>query len=164
MARILVAGVGNIVMGDDGMGVYALQALNNQELPDHVDTVEAGTALLDALPELAPYSKLILLDAVQNENDGVCVVRDPLATSSPAPGFSLHDIGITEALSMIRLEQGDLPEVVIIGVRPRNTEFGTQLSTAVETAIPTIVSAVTREINQTQLHNTCVHGYTDKEA
>ena len=81
MGRVLIVGVGNTIMGDDGLGVYALNQLKSRELPEYVDTLEAGTALLDALPDLKNYDKMVLIDAVAADSRKVCVAREgPLLT------------------------------------------------------------------------------------
>ncbi len=148
MGRTLVVGVGNTVMGDDGLGVRALESLRERELPACVDTLEAGTALLDALPKLEHYDKVILIDAVAGNTDGVEVVRDPVGTGVPGRGFSLHDLGIQEALKLILLEKGSLPEVVIMGLGPESIGFGTELSNEVRSGIPKLVDAVMNEIQR----------------
>jgi hydrogenase maturation protease len=148
MGKVLVVGVGNTIMADDGLGVAALHRLRESSLPAHVDTVEAGTALLDALPDLAPYHRVILLDAVQSNGEGVAVLRDPLSADMPNRGLSLHDVGIEEALKLIRLECGALPEIVIMGLNPTRLGFDTHLSDDVAGRLPVLVDAVLKEIDR----------------
>jgi hydrogenase maturation protease len=146
MGRILVVGVGNSVMGDDGLGVRALEALRSRELPDHVDTVEAGTALLDALPDLKEYDKVVLIDAIAADEQSVNVLRNPPLARSPERAFSLHEMGIGEALGLQRLVDGGLPEIVIMGIRPQRIEISTELSRDVASRLPELVEAVLDEI------------------
>ncbi len=147
MKKTLIVGVGNTIMGDDGLGVRTLESLRSLGLPAHVDVLEAGTALLDALPDLQEYEKVILLDAVESDNDDVSIVRNPFSSGTFQRGFSLHDVGVGEAFSLILLEKGSLPEIVIMGVSPKQIEFGTELSSSVESRIPNLVEAVLKEIN-----------------
>lgn len=146
MGRILVVGVGNTIMADDGLGVRALSELKLKELPDYVDTVEAGTALLDALPDLNNYDKVILIDAVAADGRSVCVLRNPLSSGLPERGLSLHEMGIQEALRLHLLVDGKLPEIVVMGLNPKRMEMGTELSPEVAAKIPELVSAVLDEI------------------
>lgn len=146
MGRILVVGVGNTIMGDDGLGVRALSELKAKGLPDYVDTVEAGTALLDALPDLDKYDKVILIDAVAADGQSVCVLRNPLSAELPEQGLSLHEMGIQEALRVHLLVDGKLPEIVVMGLSPQRVEMGTELSPEVAAKIPELVSAVLDEI------------------
>jgi len=146
MGRILVVGVGNTIMADDGLGVRALSELKLKELPDYVDTVEAGTALLDALPDLNNYDKVILIDAVAADGRSVCVLRNPLSSELPQRGLSLHEMGIQEALRLHLLVDGKLPEIVVMGLNPKRMEMGTELSPEVAAKIPELVNAVLDEI------------------
>lgn len=146
MGRILIVGVGNTVMRDDGLGVRALDELKRRELPDYVDTVEAGTALLDALPDLKKYDKMVLIDAVAADGHSVSVLRNPAASQLPQMPLSLHEMGIEEALRLRLLVDGKLPEIVIIGLKPKRIEIGTELSDEVASKIPDLVEAVFSEI------------------
>lgn len=147
MGDILVVGVGNTVMRDDGLGVHALEEIRSRELPGHVDTIEAGTALIDALPGLGEYKKVIFIDAVQEEGDGIHVVKNPASESLPEGGFTAHEMGIEETLRIKLLTEGSLPEIVIIGLKPEKIEFGIELSEKVTSQIPELVDAVFDEIN-----------------
>lgn len=146
MGKILVVGVGNTIMGDDGLGVYALNELESTQLPDHVELREAGTALLDALPDLKEYAKVVLIDAIAGDAEGVNVLRGPPAAESPQAVLSLHEVGIEEALRLQRLVDGKLPEIVIIGLKPQRIAMTTELSDQVASKIPELVEAVLAEI------------------
>jgi hydrogenase maturation protease len=146
MDRVLVVGVGNSIMGDDGLGVRAVDELRLRDLPDYVDTLDAGTALLDALPDLKEYDKVVLIDAVAADGDGVTILRNPSPSKLPQRALSLHEVGIGEALSLQLLVDGKLPEVVIIGLKPRRIEIGTGLSDEVASKVPELVEAVLDEI------------------
>jgi hydrogenase maturation protease len=146
--KLLVVGVGNTIMGDDGTGVCALRELQSKGLPDGVDVIEAGTALLDALPSLKPYSWMLILDAIESTSDQVVTIHDPLSTSLPAQILSLHDVGIREALTITLLEQGFLPEVTVMGIRPERTAFVDELSENVAARLPALVEAASNEISR----------------
>ena len=146
MRRILVVGVGNSIMGDDGIGVCALNELKARELPDYVDTLEAGTALLDALPDLKKYDKMVLIDAAAVDSQAVSVLRNPSFSELPPSALSLHEMGIKEALRLQLLVDGKLPEVIIMGLTPRRIEMGTELSPEVASKIPELLEAVLDEI------------------
>lgn len=146
MERVLVVGVGNTVMKDDGLGVHALEELRRRGLPGYVDTVEAGTALLDALPDLCEYGKVVFLDAVRKEGEGIHTVRNHTYGVLPERGCTAHEMGIEETLRITLLTEGVLPETVIMGVTPEKIEFGTGLSENVAAKIPALADAVLEEI------------------
>ena len=144
--KTLVIGVGNTVMGDDGLGIYALNELVKRPLPDNVDTLEAGTALLDAMPDLEEYDKIVFIDAIDSEDDDVMVIRDPASSASMGRTLSQHDLGIQEVLNLILLEKGSLPETVIIGIRPEQITFSMRLSEGVSAKMPTLLDAIYIEL------------------
>jgi len=155
MGNILVVGVGNTVMRDDGLGVHALEEIRSRELPEHVDTIEAGTALIDALPDLREYRKVIFIDAVQKEGDEIHIVRNPASESLPEGGFTAHEMGIDETLRIKLLTEGSLPEIVIMGLKPEKIEFGTELSEKIASQIPELVDAVFDEIKYWRKNHAC---------
>jgi len=146
MGRVLIVGLGSTIMSDDGLGVHALRQLADHALPEHADTLEAGTALFDVLPDLRPYDKLILIDAVDAEHDVVNVLRNPAGAGIWPDGLSSHELGLEQALLARRLTDGRLPEVVIIGVKPKKIELGEELSPEVAGKIPAVVQAVLDEV------------------
>jgi hydrogenase maturation protease len=146
MARILIVGVGNTLMGDDGLGVHALELVRSKELPSGVDTLERGKSLIHALPDLTGYEKLILLDAVVTDEDGVVVIRNPEFAGPLHQAISLHELGIEEALRLLLLEMGYLPEVVIMGVRPERIAFGMELSAVTSARTQRLADTVMEEI------------------
>ena len=143
MKRTLIIGVGNTIMGDDGLGVHALRALQRRALPAGTETFEAGTALATSLPDLSQYDRVIVLDAIRNGN-GLMVIRD--VEASARPGLSLHDAGLTDALAMARAERGELPEVMIVGAGADRIELTESLSTGAATQLPGIVITVLNEL------------------
>ena len=148
MGRILIVGVGNTLMGDDGLGVHALELVRSRELPGGVDTLEGGKSLIHALPDLTGYEKVILLDAVETDEDGVVVIRNPALDGSLHSAISLHELGIEEALRLILVETGHLPEVVIMGARPEKVAFGMDLCAATSARTEKLADAVMKEIHR----------------
>lgn len=146
MDRVLIVGVGNRLMGDDALGLHALSELQARQLPDGVDTLEAGTALLDALPDLSSYAKVVFLDAVDGNGRTVRVLRDTFPAVPPRPCLSLHEGGIQEALRLQLLVDGRLPEIVVMGLAPKRIEMGMRLSDGVRSGIPELVEAVLDEV------------------
>ncbi len=150
IGRILIVGVGNTLMGDDGLGVYALDRVRSRALPGSVDTLEGGTSLIHTLPDLTGYEKLILLDAVKTDEDDVVVIRNLEFTGLPHNASSLHELGVEEALRLILFETRHLPELVIIGVRPEKIAFGMGLSAVTSARLDTLADTVMDEIYRDQ--------------
>lgn len=145
----LIAGVGNILLGDEGLGVHAVGLLIEQGLPAGVDAVDAGTALGDLLGILRGYGKLILVDAVRGGGSAGDVYRleirspdDLMAADRP---LSLHEFGLAEALGQARTI-GVLPaRVVLIGMEPENLAPAMELSSACARALPDLLRLIQAE-------------------
>ena len=138
--RILIAGLGNLLLQDDGVGVHAVRALQGAP-PPGVLVAEVGTAVLSALHLLEWADKILALDAIQaGEEPGTvyaCGVEDAAA---PGVQASLHELSLLNALRFLRRESP--PEIVIFGVEPQVIDYGLELSPAVAAALPQLIRAV----------------------
>lgn len=154
--QIAVVGLGNILMQDEGVGVHVVRALEAEELGPAVGCFDAGTALVDLMPELEGYRKLILVDAVKADGEPGTIYRfEPKAIrprpEEPTPNaseakMSLHETTLQEALQMAELS-GSVPEkIVIIGVEPKVIGEGLDLSEEVRESLPRVIRAIRREI------------------
>jgi hydrogenase maturation protease len=139
-ARILVVGLGNVLLKDDGVGVHVIQELQ-ADPPPGVLVVEVGTAVLDALHLFERADRILAIDAMQAGGAPgtayVFGVRDVEEGGVPA---SLHELSLRAALRF--LPNGPGPEVTLLGVEPAIIDYGLDLSPAVQTALPRVVQAV----------------------
>ena len=143
--RILVLGVGNTLMGDDGIGVHAVQALaDSYELPANVRVADGGVAGLRLLGEIAAVDYLIIVDALKNGAVPGAIHRlgrQDIKTRR-GPFVSAHEVGIAELVAAAEFS-GNLPETDIIGVEPLETEtVALELSTSLQFALPKVVAAI----------------------
>lgn len=150
-AKILVAGIGNILLGDEGAGVHAVRELARQA-PPGVDVVDAGTALGEIVGRLGGYRKLVLVDAVDAGQPPGQIIRLEIRdendlAAAPLP-LSLHELGVAEALREARLLGLLPPQVVLLGVQPERIAPGLGLSAAVAQALPALVEAIRAETTQ----------------
>jgi len=145
---ILVLGIGNILLRDEGVGVRVIEQMQKMRLPDDVDLVDGGTAGADLLDVLAERRKVIVIDAVQADCEPATVLRftaDDL-TRPEGVGMSLHELGLGEALTMAR-QLGCAPEdVVVFGIKPKDIRCGLELSKEIAASIPKVVELVLAEI------------------
>jgi hydrogenase maturation protease len=150
--RIAIVGLGNVLMGDDAVGPYALKVLEAlHALPDEVEPIDAGTPGLDLTAYFAGFERLIVLDAVRAKGPPGEVLRfDKQAILGRAPLLAMgpHDPGLREALLNAEFI-GVCPEVVsLIGVIPLRVETRVGLSGPVRAAIPQVLEAVLDELGQ----------------
>ncbi|MCA1619646.1 MAG: hydrogenase maturation protease [Acidobacteria bacterium] len=145
--RILIAGVGNVLRGDDGFGVEVAQALARRGgLPEGVTVFEAGIAGVALVQELMDgYDALILADAVERDGAPGTVyviepdVADPARLDPAAFHSSLADAHYTEpskVLTLARALEVLPPKVFLVGCQPAGyDELGAELSEAVRGAV-----------------------------
>ena len=147
---ILVLGIGNILLRDEGVGVRVIEQMQNMHLPDNVELVDGGTAGADLLDVLAERKKVIVIDAVQADCEPGTVLRftaDDLVQPDGV-GMSLHELGLGEALKMTE-QLGCAPaEVVVFGIKPKNISCGLELSEQISPSIPKVVELVLAEISK----------------
>lgn len=147
---ILVAGVGNELLGDEGLGVHVARALKRGPPVAGVEVCEAGTALFDLLGEMARYEWVIVVDAIQGGGPPGTVYRlewDAGAEEAAEPGAvaSLHEFGVAETLRAGRL-MGLLPDrLTVIGAEPARITAGAALSKEAAEAAGRIVKLVASE-------------------
>jgi hydrogenase maturation protease len=149
--RILVAGVGNIFLGDDGFGVEVARRLADEKFPDGVDVADFGIRGVHlAYQLLEGYDTLILVDAAhRGETPGTVFVLEPDFTSEETierteDGFVLdtHDMDPELVLAMLKDLGGKVDRVLIVGCEPADVSEGIGLSEAVKRAVDDGVSVV----------------------
>ncbi len=141
---VVILGVGNLLRGDDGIGVHAAQALA-QDPPPGACVVDAGTDMLSALPHLAGAARALVIDAVQGGGRPGTLYR--LAESDLAPGqasAAAHAVNLLAARRL--LPPGTAwPAVTVLGVEPASLDYGMTLSPPVAAALPALLARA-REI------------------
>ncbi len=148
--RILVLGLGNTLLGDEGLGVRALERLHALMGDARAEIVwlDGGTLGLEALPYLEEATHLLVLDAVQTgAPPGVLVRLEGDAIPAViALKLSMHQVALADALAMARL-RGTLPvQRVLWGLTPAVLDWGETLSLAVAAQIEALVAAAAREL------------------
>lgn len=148
MMRTLVLGIGNIVHSDDGAGVFAARLLQQDvRLPEAVTVIEGGTLGLELLPYLQDADRILLLDGIDvSEPPGTLVCMRGDGVQGLKGNWSVHQLGVADLLAALRLIRDDQPEVVILGVQPGSTDWGTELSPQVSAAMPGLVEAAIGEL------------------
>ncbi len=140
----LVLGMGNLLLGDEGVGVHAARTLREAEPPPGVEVMEVGTALLDALPAIAAAERIVVIDAMVGGGEPGSVYRVPLrACARPQPIGSVHGFDLSGVLALAG--RSDPPPVLVVGVEPQRIDWSTELSPTVADALPTVIETVLRE-------------------
>jgi hydrogenase maturation protease len=152
--RIVIMGMGNLLLKDEGVGVHVIHVLRKKNLPKNVELVDAGTATLDVLQMLSEVDKLIVIDAVKGgcASGTIYKFKPSNICSTNRTTISLHQLGFIEALSIVE-KLGKAPmDVTIIGIEPMEIAIGLELSPEIAERIPKIIQLVSEMIcNQTFL-------------
>ncbi len=147
--RTLVLALGNPIRSDDGVGIVALQRLEEDpRVPPSVDLLEGGTKGLELVSYIAGMSRLLVLDAVDVgavPGTIVCIQGRELG-SLPGKG-NVHDLALADVLNALRLLGQEPQEIVLLGVQPGTTELGTSLSRSVHSSLPLLVEAVIAQLS-----------------
>ncbi len=123
--RTLILGLGNILMGDEGVGVHVVRALEKKELPDGVECLDGGTGGFILLEPLENADRIILIDAADDGNAPGTVTRTmPRFSRDYPPTLTAHDIGVKDLLDAFYM-QGGKREVILYADhhRPETADF-----------------------------------------
>lgn len=143
--RTLILGLGNELLGDEGVGVHGVRLLQELALPEDTVALEIGTAILDALPELEHAERVIVLDAMKENSPAGTVYKIPLDHCSGSPCIaSMHGFDIFRVMALTG--RTEPPPVMVFGVEPEMIGWSMSLSPSVAKSLPYLVEAVLREL------------------
>jgi hydrogenase maturation protease len=139
--QILILGVGNVLMGDEGVGVHAVNAMQDDQFPPAVSLLDGGTGGFHLLSLFQEYDPIVLIDATMDGRDaGTVTLTEPRFASDFPRTLSAHDIGLRDLLESATLI-GPLPKLYLITVSiPAIQPMSMDLSPSVRNSI----SEVTR--------------------
>ena len=145
--RVNILGIGNPLMGDDGVGPAAIERLGARGVPEGVDLWDAGLAVSDVLGMLGPADPLIVIDAVRAGGRPGQIHRlrlDVPDLDAPAERdmLSLHELSIVPALRIEALTGRVFADVIVLGVEPAACEWGEGLSLAVADALEDVIDEI----------------------
>jgi hydrogenase maturation protease len=150
--KTLVLGLGNVLMGDEGIGVYVVRALETQlaahPLPENVECLDGGTGGFTLLEPLEQAGRIILIDAANDGNPVGTVTRTtPRFSRDYPPTITAHDVGMKDLLDMFYI-QGGTHEVVLyaITIDPKQP-IRMSLSEGGEKAAQEAVKRILAELN-----------------
>jgi hydrogenase maturation protease len=147
-----VLGLGNVLMGDDGLGPAVTRAFEAEyDVHPDVEVVDLGTPGLDLLPWLADADRVILVDTVKSDRaPGSVIVYDKadIMRHAPMQRIGPHDPGVKDALFALEFAGRAPREVVLIFNVPETTEMSLELSSAVQAAIPTVLEHLVRALER----------------
>ncbi len=145
--RTAILGVGNLLMKDEGIGVHVARACEQLRLPENVEVIDGGTSIeLASLVE--GFDRLIVIDAALAGGKPGEIYRFALEEidQGNSPLLSGHELGIAQILGSSALVGNAPKKIVIVGVEPKEIDWGLELSQELEHRIPEIVENVLKEV------------------
>jgi len=158
MPKILVAGIGNKYMGDDGFGPRVIEALTTKDLPEDVEVRDVGLCGVTLAPDLDDYELVIFVDAVKKGGKPGTIYRreieagqvEKLKPEEARGSFhlSIHEAKLEELLLFAKAI-GTLPStIVVVGCEVVKIGLGDALSQEVETALQRAVELILKELQR----------------
>lgn len=143
MSGTLVLGIGNLLMGDEGVGVHAAGALAREAWPEGVTVVDGGTGGFHLLEYLRRYDPIVMIDATQDgQPAGAVSVLHPRYASDFPRSLTAHDIGLRDLIESAAL-LGPLPSIALVTVSIDDIRsMVVTLSPAVDAALPQVSAQV----------------------
>jgi hydrogenase maturation protease len=142
--KTLVLGLGNVIMGDEGVGVHVVRALEKHPLPANVECLDGGTGGFTLLEPLQVAGRIILVDAAADGNPPGTVTRTtPKFSRDYPPTLTAHDIGVKDLLDVFYI-QGGSPDVILYAItidpkQPISMELSPAIAKAAEVAVAEIL-------------------------
>jgi len=145
--QLLVLGIGNVLMGDEGVGIHVIRYLEREDIPPGVELLDGGTGSFLLLDPMQRSRKVILIDATLDDNSPGTVRRLTPHFSTDYPRtLAAHDIGLKDLLDAFYL-LGHQVDVVLFAVSIALLhDMGLDLSPAVAARIPEIAALVRDEV------------------
>jgi len=151
MRNIVIIGFGNLLMGDDGVGIQVAQKLRKVSLPVNVEVIDGGVASFEILDGVRNADLVILIDALAAGGEPGELYRllsEELNSLKVNQGLSLHEFTLIDSLRLAKAI-GPMPPIFIYGIEPADVSFRWGLTPVVEQAlerlIPMIIASVTAE-------------------
>lgn len=142
-SKTLLLGVGNYLMGDEGVGVHVAQRLEvSQEIPG-IEVVDGGTGGFHLLEFFEQYEKVVLVDAtLDGLKPGTIRCIKPKYASDFPPEISAHDIGLKDLVSALQLLD-KMPDLYLIVVSIESIQQqGMELTKEIEGCIPLLLEEI----------------------
>lgn len=148
MKKLLVLGVGNTLMQDDGIGVHAVhELLKEKEDWPQVDFIDGGTFTQDIFYLFEEYENILVLDIVRagHPPGTIFCLEEADLRKDEKQMLSLHDIDLLDSLGMAQM-RGHRPYLRVIGIQPETINWGTSLTSPLADALPDFLAAARKHI------------------
>lgn len=147
--RVMVLGIGNVLMTDEGVGVRVVNDLESRfRFPESVEILDGGTSGMELLDPISGLDHLIVVDAVRSGDPAGTMIRleDDEVPALFQTRLSPHQLGLSDVLATLLL-MGEFPKhLVLLGCEPKTLKTHMGLTDEVEAAVEPLIEAVLAEL------------------
>lgn len=152
MRTVLIGGIGNVLLGDDGVGPYVLRMLESQYcFGEDIELVDLGTPSLDLTHQIVGLRTLILVDSVASDDPPGTVVlyrKEDILRIIPTERLDPHSPALSECLMIAEMLGASPEHVLLVGIVGAQYEPGQGLSTEVRESVAKAIAEVVQELQR----------------
>lgn len=156
MKKVLIAGIGNILLGDDGVGPYAVRLLDAlYEFDEGVEITDLGTPALDLIYKIVGLDLLVLVDSANDDQEPgtvSCYSTEEIESQPIAARMDPHSPALTESLLAANMLGAAPLEVELVAVTGLNYETGCALSEPVQSAVDKAIRLILEKLSMAGVH------------
>jgi hydrogenase maturation protease len=149
-SKIVVIGIGNLLLMDEGIGVHTINELEKHDLPESIEIYDGGTGGFKLIDLMHGAARVIFIDAVETgKAPGTVTIfsSDDVHSIYNKKKYSLHDTNLMEVIKMTEILDNP-PKMEIIGIKPKTINYGTTLSKELTDSMPNIINRVLKRIEE----------------
>jgi hydrogenase maturation protease len=148
--RIVVLGIGNILLSDEGIGVHAVNALAaSHDLPPEVEIIDGGTSAMDCLDQIASVDLLLIADCMRSKKAPGTITRlegDELNAFFRTK-ISPHQVGLCDVLATLLIHDLQPKRTILIGIEPLSFALGMEPTPEIAAQLPALVAMLATELS-----------------
>ena len=148
-AKVLVLGIGNILLQDEGIGVRVVEELQRRfHIPSEVEVLDGGTAGMALIEDIIDKEHIIILDAVRADRPPGTVIR---LEGNAVPAFfqthiTPHQLGLADLLAALTVAHKRPKNTLLIGIVPESIELSLTLSERIQQQLETLIDRTVTEL------------------
>ena len=149
-SKIVVIGIGNLLLMDEGIGVHTINELEKHDLPESIEIYDGGTGGFKLIDLMHGAARVIFIDAVETGKvPGTVTIfsAEEVRSIYNKKKYSLHDTDLMEIIKMTEM-LGNPPMIEIVGIQPKTISYGTTLSKELADSMSNIINTVLRKIEE----------------
>ncbi len=148
--KIIIIGIGNVLLMDEGIGVHTINELEKYDLPRNLEIYDGGTGGFKLTDLMHGAGMVIFIDAVETGKvpGAVTIFKSADVYSIyHKKKYSLHDTDLLEVIKMTELLDNP-PVIEIVGIQPKTINYGTNLSKELTDSMTNIINTILRRIEE----------------